>query len=54
MSDITSHYSQTAVLHFSCSNRNILEHSYVNMLNLFRLPNKEHQLIFWRKESLEK
>jgi len=53
VSDITSHFSQKAVLHFPRSNRNISDYIYVNILGLLRLPSTEHQ-IFCCSKSLGK
>ena len=54
MADIASHSSQKAVWHLSYSNHNIFDYIYRNILVLFRLANKEHQMIFWGKKHYKK
>ena len=51
VSDVTSHSSQKDVLQFSSSDRGIFNHILPNILGLFGLLNKEHQMIFWCKKK---
>jgi hypothetical protein len=54
MSDIARHFSQNAVLHLSCSNRDIFYYIYLNVFGIFRLPNKEHKMTFCCKNLKKK
>jgi hypothetical protein len=49
-SDITSHFSQKPVLHFSYSNHYVFDYIYPNIFGLFRLLNEEHRMMFWYKK----
>jgi hypothetical protein len=50
----TSQSSKKPVLHFSCSNPNIFDYDDLNILGLFGILNKEHQMIFWYKKKVRK
>jgi hypothetical protein len=53
VSNITSHFSQKALLHFSFSNSNRFDCICFNILGFFRLPINKRQIIFWCKKSLK-